>query len=451
MLNIKDTVVANTLVDQKKIETVLLLPDRKADSHVIERRTIPNCSEAFLSNGDQLINHGSFRYYACRDDEPNYFIESPRARIATLCQKIAESKQQLGRVTGQLQSLDQEIGEMETKKRQLDRQVESVAREINRAELKLKQTESIKIPETPDIDYFDQMVSETQAEIEELVTRKQEIEASTADFRATFEETTARHQALLSELTELGQQVERLRETFNSAKASESKNRDAIEHYRKLAKEILEKEAERDQIIVLKESELAKAVEMTKGERIETRKTPEAVDLEIKHVVKQIEASRLLQGSEEEIAIKYRDMREKFKRISSDITRQKAFLTRLRKGQLTREIALREFISAKSLQCAVFFAKFLSTRNFNGGLVFDHEEQTLDIRFKTNVSSRDHSNNEMRDLRSLSGGERSFCTVAFLLSLWNIVESPLLFLDEFDVFMVSSHWSAGVLGLSYDA
>ena len=39
------------------------------------------------------------------------------------------------------------------------------------------------------------------------------------------------------------------------------------------------------------------------------------------------------------------------------------------------------------------------------------------------------------DLKSLSGGERSYSTVAFLLSLWSIVECPILFLDEFDVFM----------------
>ncbi len=42
----------------------------------------------------------------------------------------------------------------------------------------------------------------------------------------------------------------------------------------------------------------------------------------------------------------------------------------------------------------------------------------------------------MSDMRSLSGGERSFSTVCFVLSLWAITDAPFRALDEFDVYMV---------------
>ena len=45
-----------------------------------------------------------------------------------------------------------------------------------------------------------------------------------------------------------------------------------------------------------------------------------------------------------------------------------------------------------------------------------------------------------QDLRGLSGGERSYTTIAFLLALGHSTESPFRVMDEFDVFMVGWGW-----------
>ena len=42
----------------------------------------------------------------------------------------------------------------------------------------------------------------------------------------------------------------------------------------------------------------------------------------------------------------------------------------------------------------------------------------------------------LQDLKALSGGERSYTTIAFLLALGHSAESPFRIMDEFDVFMV---------------
>ena len=42
-----------------------------------------------------------------------------------------------------------------------------------------------------------------------------------------------------------------------------------------------------------------------------------------------------------------------------------------------------------------------------------------------------------KNMKTLSGGERSYTTVCFIMSLWDSIDAPFRCLDEFDVFMVS--------------
>ena len=44
---------------------------------------------------------------------------------------------------------------------------------------------------------------------------------------------------------------------------------------------------------------------------------------------------------------------------------------------------------------------------------------------------------QMMSTKSLSSGERSYSTSCFILSLWDVMDSPFHILDEFDIFMAS--------------
>lgn len=76
-----------------------------------------------------------------------------------------------------------------------------------------------------------------------------------------------------------------------------------------------------------------------------------------------------------------------------------------------------------------FFFTFLF---YQGTITIDHVSKRLTL----NVSAHKDKNCG-NNARSLSGGERSYSTVAFILALWECVQLPFYFLDEFDVFMVS--------------
>lgn len=84
-----------------------------------------------------------------------------------------------------------------------------------------------------------------------------------------------------------------------------------------------------------------------------------------------------------------------------------------------------------SLRCKHKFNVLMALRNYTAEAVIDHKEKTLELK----VIPRDSNvANAVSNTKALSGGERSYSTVAFLISLWSCVDHPFYFLDEYDVF-----------------
>ncbi|KAI5149084.1 structural maintenance of chromosomes protein 6 [Enteropsectra breve] len=97
-----------------------------------------------------------------------------------------------------------------------------------------------------------------------------------------------------------------------------------------------------------------------------------------------------------------------------------------------------EIKTKKTLEAMKSFEKYTSMRGYEGSLHFNHEEKRLDIKMKV------HNNEFSGSKDTLSGGERSYASVCFLLSLWKTFQCPIKVLDEFDVFMDSLNRNVAV-------
>lgn len=88
-------------------------------------------------------------------------------------------------------------------------------------------------------------------------------------------------------------------------------------------------------------------------------------------------------------------------------------------------------IKEKLTRAKLSFEQSLALRGFKGKLEFDFANK----RVITEVQTKDDK--DTRAVLSLSGGEKSFTQIAFLLSIWKVMKPRVCGLDEFDVFMDS--------------
>jgi len=101
--------------------------------------------------------------------------------------------------------------------------------------------------------------------------------------------------------------------------------------------------------------------------------------------------------------------------------------------QRLRAKDLQSFQKSIATTATNFFSRYLQKQGFQGNLSIDQDAKTLDIQVipKPGMESK----NSKQDSGSLSGGERSFATLAFIMALCEEMLAPIRAMDEFNVFM----------------
>lgn len=197
----------------------------------------------------------------------------------------------------------------------------------------------------------------------------------------------------------------------------------------------IEAKNEKKQSDIAKHQELeAAALEHCQRNEIEIldTDTTESITTEFRNVQQAIEEAE-------------RNTNKTFKEIQDEVLKSKALkdqcetsLLELESARITLENDLNSrfenlniTIKEKLTRARLSFEQSLALRGFKGRLEFDFAQKKV----ITEVQTKDDK--ERRAVLSLSGGEKSFTQIAFLLSIWKVMKPRVCGLDEFDVFMDS--------------
>uniref|UniRef100_A0A3Q1HAV8 Structural maintenance of chromosomes protein 6 n=1 Tax=Anabas testudineus TaxID=64144 RepID=A0A3Q1HAV8_ANATE len=163
-------------------------------------------------------------------------------------------------------------------------------------------------------------------------------------------------------------------------------------------------------------------------ERQQVTGSTKSIDTEITRLKKKIKVLESNHGEQEKV---YAEALALYREKTNQVRDLRRFIDRLDNIMSDRQNRYKIMRRSLSVRCKLYFNNFLIKMNCCGSMIFDHNNETLSI----SVKPPGREDDGVSDMRSLSGGERSFSTVCFMLSLWEITESPFRCLDEFDVYM----------------
>ncbi|NXN85294.1 SMC6 protein, partial [Bombycilla garrulus] len=431
-LEIDNPVVANCLIDMRGIETVLLIKNSRRAREVMQSNRPPrNCKEAFTAEGDQVFE---LRYYSSNFVRPKYLSQDVEAEISHLEKDIENKRAQLTAFQQRLNSIENEIRQNEDHLYGYRRHQKQLQVKERTANSEIADLENVEEHQSADIHILQEEAEENKGRMESV---KQDMQLQSRK----MEELRNSLQAAEKKLEEVKEKIHQVEEVAGPIKAELSQAESEVENSKRHLQHYEDKHREHvacinkhKALLVSKgkelEEKMAKARQIF-SERIKVSRTVKSLDAEMNRLREKINLESSHHGNREEIIQQFHYAKERYEDASNKVKNLRRFIAVLDEVMTERLKAYRQFLRTLSMQCKLHFEHLLRVRGCSGHITFDHRNETLSI----TVQPREEERGVRSDLRSLSGGERSFSTVCFILSLWNISQSPFRCMDEFDVYM----------------
>ncbi|NXB67698.1 SMC6 protein, partial [Struthidea cinerea] len=432
-LEIDNPVVANCLIDMRGIETILLIKNNRKAREVMQCNRPPkNCKEAFTAEGDQVFER---RYYSSSFARPRFLSQDVEAEISHLDKEIENKRAQLAASQQRLYSIENEI-------KQNEDHLYGHRRHQKQLQVKIVRTANAEIADLENMEEHQSVdVHILQDEAEENKGRMESVKQDMQLQSRKMEELENSLQAAEKQLEEVKEKIHQVEEIAGPIKAELNQAESEVENSKRRLQQYEDKQREHvDCINMHKDLLVAKGKELEEkmakarqifSERIKVSRTVKSLDAEMNRLRERINSESSHRGNREEIIQQFHYAKERYEDASNKVRNLRRFIAVLDEVMTERLKVYRQFLRSLSMQCKLHFEHLLRVRGCSGNIIFDHKNETLSI----TVQPREEEKASRSDLRSLSGGERSFSTVCFILSLWNISESPFRCMDEFDVYM----------------
>uniref|UniRef100_A0A8D2HG64 Structural maintenance of chromosomes protein 6 n=1 Tax=Urocitellus parryii TaxID=9999 RepID=A0A8D2HG64_UROPR len=431
-LEIDNAVVANSLIDMRGIETVLLIKNNSVARAVMQFQKPPkNCREAFTADGDQVF---AGRYYSSENTRPKFLSRDVDSEISDLENEVENKKAQIVNLQQHLSALEKDTKHNEDLLKRCQLHYKELKMKIRKSISEIRELENIEEHQSVDIATLEDEAQENKMKMKMVEKNMEQQKENLEHHKSLKVEAENKYDAIKLKINQLSELADPLKDELNLADAEVDNQKRGKRHYEEKQKEHLDTLNKKKRELDMKVKELEEKMSQARQicpERIEVKKSASILDKEINRLRQKIQAEHASHGDREEIMRQYQEARETYLDLDNKVRTLKRFIKLLEEIMTHRYKTYQQFRRCLTLRCKLYFDNLLSQRAYCGKMNFDHKNETLTI----SVQPGEGNKAAFNDMRALSGGERSFSTVCFILSLWSIAESPFRCLDEFDVYM----------------
>ena len=362
------------------------------------------------------------------------YMEQLREKLANQQNRERELELEVRAATEEKMAHTREVETCNTKLRELLIKV----RQANNRITDIKNQDQAEQP--PDVsaleDDLEKRRENLRATIEFLRVHKPKLDEATLESEAAKEAFTRfknEVQSRAESAEPLNQKLNKLEKDINRCKRNKEHFSSKRDSYRENIKSLEAQVAAKEERLL---DITSRAISFAR-ERIETRKDADRLEREI------IAAEDLLR-KQEQTTESPRVVKEAHLKFDASLTQATKQIKHMEKNLANlsdllkaRDIGFKEIRNSTCKCINVNFTKQLDVRGYIGQLKFNHKDSRLTICINPNANKNAAALDIDRDIRSLSGGEKSYSSVSLILALWDTMSPPFRILDEFDVFMDS--------------
>lgn len=432
MLNFTSPVVANCLIDNNHIETIMLVDDTTEAMPIMENMSqVPrNCNFSLTLDGTQVYPSPSYRVYSLQSaTEPVLLQSDVSVAVNNLKREKKELEVKVKNLNREFENFErskvekqQHFDKTQSESRLLKAKYDEYLKKINELRTKCEEEQDDRMATlTEEINDVDLKIAKAKEIKDNAMKPIPEIEKEIEIINKRFQE--AKSIIEKTDRSTLLEEIEHLQAKLNKYKTEMLQINNNSTEQKRLLKDLVKK-AENEKQNLEDEKKAAEKL----SEKMQVTRNEEDIRRDIEESTHKYQLLEMELNKRGENHLVLRDEYKKKKEeyiLQSALCKQIVEIYKANKKSVELStIALRNYIEYVRLKVIESFDLVLILRKIKGKLEINQHEQSMVISMFDNISTS-----------CASGGERTFATVALILALWSNMQLPFYSIDEYDVYM----------------